>query len=630
MIEIDDASHPPLKKAALAIAVGRLAFTTLYDWILTIRQRLASVDITRRAIAFPSQFDRREQHLVVASFVIGVVVWCVVHALKTLVHFTFDHVLRWVEASPSSLTIFLPLVTGALITSALAGWRASSVYYRDKEGHVHALNDVEGDGLERTIALYYTSEPALDRALLGVEGVRARWELPTFSLAWRKFAATLATLGLAASGGLEASVTLIGESLAVGLLKPRPHLLPHRLWALRLWRWWRTLDPDELQTAQLSGVAAAVATLLGAPLAGAFFAVEVMYRRRPVIEKLIYALVAALTAAFLSQLSAPHGANKFVVVGVLPAPRLDGWYGLALVGLAVLVAFVDVYLRKVRNFCSRTFRARIHHAWQRHVIGALLTGSVGLAAAWMTSQRLDLVLGTGEHTIAAALAGQLTLWTACVALVGKLLATMFTITSGGSAGMLVPAMMLGSMTGVIVASITGYPAALLVVPSIAASLVSLVNVPLTALMLTVEVFGAAYLPPALIVLVVTLLLSHPTSVYRTQREQDDSREILPGYAVRRITVPAAWHGRTLRDLDLRAQYDVNVVGYIEQHIGGLRITPHVPALRPLHTGDRLVVLGPAESLGKLLAELPRNVPQRSAGDSRAAVAGPQTPPHHES
>jgi H+/Cl- antiporter ClcA len=41
--------------------------------------------------------------------------------------------------------------------------------------------------------------------------------MPTFSLAVRKFLATWATLGSGGSGGLEASVALIGESLAAGV-----------------------------------------------------------------------------------------------------------------------------------------------------------------------------------------------------------------------------------------------------------------------------------------------------------------------------------------------------------------------------------------------------------------------------
>lgn len=566
---------------------------------------LTAPDLWQRLIAFPSQFDRREQRLVITAIVVGAVVWPVVFALKTLVLVTFEHVIGWVEATPSPLFILLPLLLGSLITTAIAASNASSVYYRDKDGHVHALNDVEGDGLERTIALYYTSEPALDRGLLGVQGVRARWELPTFSLALRKFTATLATLGLGASGGLEASVTLVGESLAVGTLKPRPHLLPHKLWALRAWRWWRMLDPDELQTAQLSGVAAAIATLLGAPLAGAFFAIEVMYRRRPVIEKLIYALIAALTASFLGRLLAPASGKFMTLSPIFSPPVLDWRYALALIGLAIFVAFVDVYLRKVRTLLRDFFQSRFPVDWQRHVAGAVLTGGVGLAAAWLAAAPLDLVLGTGDRVLAEALAGEMTLRVAAVALVGKLLATMCTIASGGSAGMLVPSMYLGAMAGVIVATLTDYPAAALVVPSITASLVSLVNVPLTALMLTVEIFGADFLLPALLVLIVTLLLSHPTSVYRTQRERDDTREILPDYAVRRIQIPAAWDGMTLRDLDLRANYDVNVIGYIATNAQGAQITPNVPATRPLRTGDRLIVMGHTQALGKLLAALGR-------------------------
>ena len=593
----------------------------MFDKLLHALRPLTSPDLWQRVIAFPSQFDRREQRLVITAIVIGAVVWPVVFALKFLVHFTFEYVIAWVEATPSPLFILPPLILGSLITTLIAAWNASSVYYRDKDGHVHALNDVEGDGLERTIALYYTSEPALDRGLLGVQGVRARWELPTFSLALRKFGATLATLGLGASGGLEASVTLVGESLAVGLLKPRPRLLPHRLWALRLWRWWRTLDPDELQTAQLCGVAAAIATLLGAPLAGAFFAVEVMYRRRPVIEKLIYALIASLTAAQLGRILAP-AAGKFITPAPITAPELDWRYALALMGLAIFVAFVDVYLRKVRTLLRAFFRSRFPVDWQRHVAGAVLTAIVGIVAAWLAAAPLDLVLGTGDRVLTEALTGELTLRVAVVALVGKLLATMCTISSGGSAGMLVPSMYLGGMAGVIVAALSGYPAATLVIPSITASLVSLVNVPLTALMLTVEVFGADFLLPALLVLIVTLLLSHPASVYRTQRERDDTREILPDYAVRRIQIPQEWDHLTLRELNLRARYDVNVIGYIATGDQEAQITPNVPANRPLRASDRLVVMGHTRALGDLLAALSRQ--------EIAATSPPpsSTPDHH--
>ncbi|MBW7885835.1 MAG: chloride channel protein [Caldilineaceae bacterium] len=587
-------------------------------------KRISPAALPSYLVAWPAQFDRREQHLVVISMAIGVVVWAAVYSLKVAVHWSSELVMEWVYSMPSPLLILVPILAGAVLTTAIALWRASHVYYRDKDNHLHALNDVEGDGLERTIGLYYTSEPALDRTLLGVEGVRARWELPTFSLALRKFAGTLLTLASGGSGGLEASVTLIGESLAVGLLKPRRRLMLHNIWVLRFWRWWRTLNPDELQTAQLGGVAAAISTLLGAPLAGAFFATEVMYRRRPVIEKLIFALVASLTAFFLSHFTT-MGHTRFVTVFGLAPPPFTWHYYLAIAVMALFVVFVDIYLRRVRTGMSRFFHRYFPNTWYRHLAGAALTAFIGLAASWLTGERLDLVLGTGERGLQAALAGELTIWVAAVALVGKLLATMATITSGGSAGMLVPSLFLGGMAGVIVAQLFDYAPAMLVIPSITASLVSLINVPLTAIMLTVEIFGASYLLPALVVLLITLLLSHPTSVYRTQREEDESREILPGYGVRRISVPAAWEGKTLRDLALRVRYDVNCIGYVETRGQSAQITPYVPAIRPLRTGDRLIIMGKNSALTALLAEIDANselpLPGEETASERVAVAG---------
>ncbi|MCB0037337.1 MAG: chloride channel protein, partial [Anaerolineales bacterium] len=234
-------------------------------------------------------FDAHEQRLVVQSLIVGAVVWLIVFALKTAVHEVGHQVLHFIEEQPPALLVpilFGSLIIGAVIVASLARYKASVIHYRDGEGQIHELIDVEGDGLERAISLYYASEPTFENAILGQEGVDVRWKLPTFSLALRKFVATLATLGSGGSGGLEASVTLIGESVSAGLFKPRDRIHIETKAAAKAWHWWEATDPDDLQTAQLCGISAAVSTLFGAPFAAAFFATEVMYRRRPIIEKL--------------------------------------------------------------------------------------------------------------------------------------------------------------------------------------------------------------------------------------------------------------------------------------------------------------------------------------------------------
>lgn len=252
----------------------------------------------------PDSFDHEERRLVIQAVVIGIVVWAAVFSLKSMVHWLFEATLHWLE-DVNLLFVFVPLLLGALLTAVIIQYQAATVYYRDDGGQIHQLIDAEGDGLERAIALYYASEPTFEQALMRQEGVEVRWQMPTVTLAVRKFLATLTTIGTGGSGGLEASVTLIGESLSAGLFKPRwivAEADKHIGLIGRFWNWWQTGDPDDLQTAQLGGIAAAVSVLLGAPFAAAFFATEVMYRNRPIIEKLVYSLISFLVAFFLNEI----------------------------------------------------------------------------------------------------------------------------------------------------------------------------------------------------------------------------------------------------------------------------------------------------------------------------------------
>ncbi|MCP4416679.1 MAG: hypothetical protein GY805_08655 [Chloroflexi bacterium] len=552
----------------------------------------------------PKYFDEEEQRLAVQSVVIGVVVWAIVFSLKTAVHWLFETVLHFLQEGPSPWLLFIPLLLGALIVAWLARLRPSTLNYRDEEGHIHELNDIEGDGLERAISLYYTSEPSFEQALTGQEGVEVRWELPTFSLAARKFLATLATMGSGGSGGLEASVTLIGESVAAGLFKPRPltqssgqHL------TARFWRWWQPNKTDHLQTAQLSGIAAAVAVLLGTPFAAAFFASEVMYRYRPVIEKLIYSLISALVAFFLTDLFTAGHPVPFETEHIFVPPSDWRYFGVLLL-LGVCVSLVSQYFRRLRISFDHNFHERQPDIWQRHLLGAFVTGAIALSVHYLTQyfdltdHGLELVLGPGESVVDMAFAGELTIAVALIALVAKMIATLATITSGGSAGLLIPTLFFGTMIASALSNLFGYEPMVLIVPAMVVSLVSIANVPLAAILFAVEAFGSVYMVPALFVMVIGTILAHEQTIYRTQRDTYESRQILPGVSVRRLSIPASWANQTLIDIDFRRQFDLNVIGLVEQHSenGRLRMRLGTASSTILEEGDTLIVLGRDEKL----------------------------------
>lgn len=577
-------------------------------------------------------FDPDERRLVAQAVVIGVVVWMVVFFLQNAVHKLSHTTLHFLSELPPlyvAPAVLASLATGALLLATLAYFTGTYIHYRDSQGHIHQLLDIEGDGLERAISLYHASEPIFEQTLLGREGVDVRWEMPTFSLAIRKFLATLITLGSGGSGGLEASVSLIGEATAAGLFKPR-HTIHHGRWQ-SFWQWWLSDDPDDLQTAQLSGISAAVATLINAPFTAAFFATEVMYRRRPIVEKLVYSLISALVAFFLNNiattfLSAPQITrfeikHLFEYNSLYVPPLGDLRYYLVLVLMSVAIALFSVQFGQLRRFLDEYFHHRWPNIWLRHLLGAILTGFVAVIAwgavvlasyyHWFgleekhTHDIFFLVLGVGEDGINQALAGELILAVAIVALIAKMWASLFTISSGGSAGLLIPSLFFGTMIATIFAQL---PAVFgldlpfvpfhFIVPAMTASLVSIVNVPLAATLFAVEVFSGSYMVPSLITLVVAAIVTHQTSIYRTQREIYHERQILPGYSVRRIAVPLNWRGQTLVALDIRRRYQLNVIGWVNLNTrsGSAEIELSAEANRPLAEGDILVVLGRDEDL----------------------------------
>lgn len=563
---------------------------------------------------FTEYVDEEEQRLILQSVIVGVAVWAIVFPLKEMVHGLFHTTLRWVEIAPTVLVLFIPLSMAALLVTFISRYQASVLHYRDKDGHIHELNDVEGDGLERAISLYYSSEPSFEQALTGQEGVDVRWQMPTLSLVIRKFLATLLTLGSGGSGGLEASVTLIGESIAAGLFKPRRigAEVAQRVGAIgRIWRWWAASNPDNLQTAQLSGIAAAVAVLLGAPFAAAFFATEIMYRFRPVVEKLLYALLSALVAFFLTDIFTAGHPTPFEL-DVIYVPPSDWRYFSVLILVAFCIAIISRYFRWWRRWFDNQF----HHqpnVWARHLIGAAITGCIAVGVHYLTrtlsltDHGLELVLGPGETVVNMAFAGELTIAVALIALAAKMMATLATITSGGSAGLLIPTLFFGTMTATVFAKLFGYEPMMVIVPAMTASLVSIANVPLAAILFVVEVFGSVYMLPSLLMLVVASIFTHEATIYRTQRQTYEARQILPGVSVRRVHVPTSWIGKTLIELDFRQHFDLNVIGLME-HEGedGLPfVRLGTASSTPLQESDVLVVLGPDEKLELLATTIDR-------------------------
>lgn len=420
----------------------------------------------------------------------AVVVWGLVTTIRFVVHIATEGLLsRTSDTSSISTPLLLVFVLGfgglmRGVINRLRGWER-----------------VSSDGVDVALDNYHCTyiNPADDPT--------PRYERPAFSMALRKAAATILTLGTGGSGGLEGPSVLVGEAVGAGFA---------RVMGAR--------SEYELRTYQLSGIAAAVATLLSAPFAAALFAIEVVYGDRIVYRKLAYCLFAGIVAYVMN--------NRFFGFRpIFAAPPHAPTYTLFEYGLTAIVAVAvsapvalafGLAMRHTRNLVER------FHPVLRGAAGGLGTALVALGLLYGVGMKPSHVLGMGEDTVNSLLGDVVespmtSWWFLALIVLGKLLTTGFTLQSGGSAGMLIPSMVLGGVSGATTAQIINalgvsmmVDERLFVVVGIASALVAVVGVPLAAIALVIEVFGSPYGPPAILACGVTYVLTLRLQVYSQQ------------------------------------------------------------------------------------------------------------------
>lgn len=229
--------------------------------------------------------------------------------------------------------------------------------------------------------------------------------------------AAAATLGLGGSAGREGPVVHLGASLG-GWLSER-FKVPYP--------WRRTL--------LAGGVAAAVAASFNAPLAGSFFALEVVLGRYAFSAFAPVAL-AAVAGTLLSHLR--YGAVPAFVVP--PDWKIASLWELpAFIALGVLAALLALLFTRAVFWAERGFRLTRLPPWARPMLAGLVVGLLSL---------LDpRILGVGYEATSTVLANGIALHALLLLLGLKLLATALTLGGGFVGGVFSPALFLGAALG---------------------------------------------------------------------------------------------------------------------------------------------------------------------------------------
>ena len=327
-----------------------------------------------------------------------------------------------------------------------------------------------------------------------------------------KSVASVLTVGFGGSAGYEGPVTLLGA--ACGSVVNR---------AFRL-------DKRASRILMAAGLAAGIAALFRAPFAGAIFGAEIFYSSSDMEADTIMPSVVASVMSY-TIFCCFYGWEP--LFDMTPCAFVNGLRLLPYLVLAFVVAFgARLYISVFRG-TERWFSVRTWPMWVRVGTGGLVTGMLGFVFPDILGSSYGLIqtafLAGGDGT--SGTYGTLTALGFLVFFFVKVVATSFTVGSGGSGGLFAPALAcggaLGAATGlffrhVLPTSVGIHPGAFALV-GMAAFLASSIRVPLTSIVMVAEISGNhELLLPTMWACCIAFWLNNGWSLYRSQVHSRES------------------------------------------------------------------------------------------------------------
>ncbi|MGZ4707021.1 MAG: chloride channel protein, partial [Acidimicrobiales bacterium] len=304
------------------------------------------------------------------------------------------------------------------------------------------------------------------------------------------FVAAFATLGLGAVLGPEAPLIAIGSGLAVLAV----HLVK------------KDAPAQASVVIGAAGSFAAISTLLGSPIIGAFLLMEVAGLGGPLlgvvlVPGLLASAVGSLVFIGLNSLTG-YGTFSLAIPNIPAFATPNGFEFLWAIAIGLMAAVLGSGIRRGARLLEPVVARR--RVWLTPVVGA----AIALAAIvfhQVTDRGIDQVLFSGENTMAPLIqnadswtAGALALLVACKSLAYGLSMSSF------RGGPTFPAMFIGTAGGLALSHFSTLPPIAGVAMGIGAMAVTMLGLPLTSVMLTAIFLEADQLTlmPLIIVAVV--------------------------------------------------------------------------------------------------------------------------------
>jgi CIC family chloride channel protein len=310
-----------------------------------------------------------------------------------------------------------------------------------------------------------------------------------------KMVASALTLTTGGSGGREGPIAQIGAGFGSFL-------------ATRL-----GLSARERRIMMAAGIGAGVGSIFRAPLAGALFAAEVLYRDPELEHEVIIPAGISSVVAYCVFCMVRGWGSLFRSPDFTFSNPLE--LGPYLVLSLVLAAGGILYVNSFYGVAEAFKRLKIPRPL-KPAIGGLCTGVLGFF--WPQT------LSFGYGFLQQALNSELSLGFMLILALGKILTTSFSIGSGGSGGVFGPSMVIGGALGGAVGlvfhqllpTVVTSPAAFVIV-GMAGFFTAVSNTPISTIIIVSEMTGSYHLLlPSLLVCSVAYVASRNWTIFRSQ------------------------------------------------------------------------------------------------------------------
>lgn len=197
---------------------------------------------------------------------------------------------------------------------------------------------------------------------------------------------------------------------------------------------WLRLPDERIRTLVACGAAGGIAATFNAPIAGVFFAMEVILGEFATTTFSMVVL-SSVTASIIARMTLGNNPAFAVPLYSMVSPWEIGLY----FGLGLLAAPVAVAFSRILYAFEDLFDAWHIPEYLKPVPGGLAVGTMGLF--------FPELFGVGYDGIEKVFAGKLVLGAMLLLVFLKILATSITIGSGGSGGVFAPSLFIGVMLG---------------------------------------------------------------------------------------------------------------------------------------------------------------------------------------